>query len=106
MIRAADEREFQPDCVLFDSWYSSIDNLKLIRSLKWHGCTRLKSNRLVDPDHTYNRQISEIDIPSEGRVVHLRQYGSIKVFRLFIRMEILNTGQLISSIHQNPTENH
>jgi hypothetical protein len=82
MLRAADERKFQPNCVLFDSWYSSIDNLKLIRFLKWHWCTRLKSNRLVDPDHTYNRQISEIDIPREGRIVHLRQYGFIKVFRV------------------------
>lgn len=25
---------------------------------------------------------------------------------LFIRMEMLNTGQQISSVHQNPTENH
>jgi len=82
MIRAAEERQFQPNCVLFDSWYSSIDNLKLIRSLKWHLCTRLKSNRLVDPDHTYNRSISEIDIPPDGRVVNLRQYGFIKVFRV------------------------
>ena len=57
-------------------------NLKLIRSLKWHWCTRLKSNRLIDPDHTYNRPVSEIDIPPEGKVVHLRQYGFIKVFRV------------------------
>ena len=79
---AAKERQFQPKSVIFDSWYSSIDNLKLIRSLKWHWCTRLKSNRLVDPDHTYNRTVSEIEIPPEGRVVHLRQYGFIKVFRV------------------------
>jgi hypothetical protein len=82
MVRAAEERQFHPDCVIFDSWYSSIDNLKLIRSLKWHWCTRLKSNRLIDPDHTYNRPVSEIDIPPEGKVVHLRQYGFIKVFRV------------------------
>jgi len=82
MIRAADERKFQPGCIIFDSWYSSIDNLKLIRSLNWHWCTRLKSNRLVDPDHSHNRPVSEIDIPPEGRVVHLRQYGFIKVFRI------------------------
>jgi hypothetical protein len=50
--------------------------------MKWHWCTRFKSNRLVDPDHTYNRPISEIDIPPEGRVVHLSQYGFIKVFRV------------------------
>lgn len=82
MLRAADERKFQPGCIIFDSWYSSIDNLKLIRSLKWHWCTRLKSNRLVDPDHSHNRSVSDIDIPPEGRVVHLRQYGFIKVFRI------------------------
>jgi putative transposase len=82
MVRAAAERKFEPGCVIFDSWYSSIDNLKLIRSLKWHWCTRLKSNRLVDPDHSYNRSVSDIDIPPEGRVVHLRQYGFIKVFRI------------------------
>ena len=60
MLRAAKERKFQPGCVIFDSWYSSIANLKLIRTLKWHWCTRLKSNRLVDPDNTYNRSVSEI----------------------------------------------
>ena len=32
--------------------------------------------------HTYNRPVSEIDIPPEGKVVHLRQYGFIKVFRV------------------------
>ncbi|WML68142.1 MAG: hypothetical protein METHP_01730 [Methanoregula sp. SKADARSKE-2] len=82
MLRAAEERKFQPGCVIFDSWYSSIANLKLIRTLKWHWCTRLKSNRLVDPDNTYNRSVSEIEIPPEGRVVHLRQYGFIKLFRI------------------------
>ena len=82
MLRAAKEREFQPGCIIFDSWYASIDNLKLIRSLTWHWCTRLKSNRLVNPDDSYNRNVSEIDIPPEGRVVHLWQYGFIRVFRI------------------------
>jgi len=80
MIQPSDERKFKPGCVIFDSWYSSIENLKLIHSLKWHWCTQLKSNWLVNPDHSDNRNVSEIDIPSEGRVVHLSQYGFIKVF--------------------------
>jgi putative transposase len=82
MIKAAKERSFHPQCVVFDSWYSSIENLKLIRSLEWHWFTRLKSNRLVNPDNSYNRPISEVDIPPEGRIVHLRQYGFIKVFKV------------------------
>ena len=82
MLRAADERKFQPGCIIFDSWYSNIENLKLIRSLTWHWCTRLKSNRLVNSDRSYNRNVSGIDIPPEGRVVHLSQYGFIKEFRV------------------------
>lgn len=82
MIIAAKKRQFRPNCVIFDSWYSSIENLKLIRAQEWHWCTRLKSNRLVNPDNAYNRRISEIDIPAEGKIVHLRQYGFIKVFKV------------------------
>ena len=82
MIKAANDRQFHPECVIFDSWYASIENLKLIRSMEWHWFTRLKSNRLVNPDDTYNRPVSEVEIPLEGRVVHLRQYGFIKIFKV------------------------
>jgi putative transposase len=104
MLRAADEQKFQPGCIIFDSWYSSIDNLKLIRTLKWHWCTRLKFNRLVDPDHTYNRSVSDIDIPPEGRIVHLRQYGFIKVFRIVHSTKYQNTGLSIFWKRRNRTE--
>lgn len=82
MLQEAKKRRFHPTCVLFDSWYGSIENLKLVRSLTWHWFTRLKHNRLVNPDDTFNRSISEIEIPPEGRVVHLRQYGFIRGFRV------------------------
>ncbi len=35
MLQAAHARGFVPECVLFDSWYSSLDNLKFIRDLEW-----------------------------------------------------------------------
>ena len=38
-----------------------------IRFLKWHWCTRLKSNRLVDPDNSNNRSVSDIEIPSRRK---------------------------------------
>ena len=82
MLEKAKERGFRPDFVLFDSWYSSLDNLKKIRGLGWHWLTRLKKNRLVNPDNTKNVQISTIDIPSDGRRVHLKGYGFVKVFRI------------------------
>jgi len=37
---------------------------------------------LVNPDNTKNVQIQEIEIPPDGRIVHLKAYGFIKVFRI------------------------
>lgn len=36
MIEQAKERGFEPELVVFDSWYSGLPNLKLLRSLEWH----------------------------------------------------------------------
>lgn len=80
MLETAQKRGFAPAYVCFDSWYSGLDNLKAIRSHGWQWLTRLKSNRTVDPDGTGNRQIYLVDIPAEGRVVHLKGYGLVKVF--------------------------
>ena len=82
MLQTAKERSFAPDYVCFDSWYSSLPNLKVIRDHGWHWLTRFKSNRAVDPDGSGNRQIYLLDIPPEGMRVHLRGYGMVKVFVL------------------------
>ena len=77
----AKERGFEPELVLFDSWYSGLDNLKLLRKLSWAWLCRLKSNRQVNPDGKGNVAISQLDIPDQGRLVHLKGYGVVKVFR-------------------------
>jgi hypothetical protein len=81
MVQQAAERGFQPTLTVFDSWYSGLPNLKLLRSLSWHWLTQLKSNREVSLDRSGNRAIREILIPPQGRLVHLKGYGWIKVFR-------------------------
>jgi putative transposase len=43
-------RGFQPEYVLMDSWYASLENLKAIVSFGWRFLTRLKGNRLVNPE--------------------------------------------------------
>lgn len=82
MLQTARGRGFAPECVVFDSWYSSLDNLKLIRSYNWIWLTRLKRNRHVNPDHTGNRPLSDVDISSTGSLVHLKGYGFVKVFKI------------------------
>lgn len=81
MISAARERGFAPDLVTFDSWYASLDNLKLVRKYKWDWLTQLKNNRLVSIDRTGNRPVSDFLIPPHGLSVHLKGYGWITVFK-------------------------
>jgi putative transposase len=80
-VTQAQKRGFEPELVAFDSWYSSLPNLKLLRDCEWHWLTQLKRNRQVSIDHSGNRAISDWLIPVNGLPVHLKGYGWIKVFR-------------------------
>ena len=77
MIKSAKKRGLKPKAVLMDSWYSSLDNLKVIRSMAWDWVAGLKSNRLVNK----KTQIKDLEIPDEGLKVWLRGYGYVTLFR-------------------------
>ena len=81
MLQQAWARGFAPAYVVMDSWYASLENLKWIAAVGWHFVTRLKSNRLVNPEGSGNVPISAVEIPPEGRVVHLKGFGWVKIFR-------------------------
>lgn len=80
MLMAAGKREFQPQCVLFDSWYSNLQNLKAVRAQGWSWLTQFRSHRLVNPDGAGNVKVGTLEIPLQGRT-DLRGYGWVKVFR-------------------------
>jgi putative transposase len=82
MLKEAHRRGFAPACVAFDSWYSGLENLKLIRSFGWVWLTRLKSNRKVNPDRTGLRAVSEVEVEESGRVVWLEGFGLVRVFKV------------------------
>ena len=81
MLEVAEGRGFQPRWVLFDSWYTSLENLKAIRDKGWFWLSQLRSNRRVNPEGAGNLPLATVAIPQEGRQVHLRGYGFIRVFR-------------------------
>ena len=78
MLSVAKTRGLEPEMVVADSWYSSLKNLKAVRSHGWDWVMGLKKNRLVNKPHI---QLCELEIPDEGLKVHLKGYGWIKVFR-------------------------
>ena len=82
MLAAAKARGLAPRCVLFDGWYASLDNLKLVRGLGWVFLTRLKGNRLVRVDGGDKRAVADQPIAAGGTVAWLPGYGELRVFRV------------------------
>jgi len=79
MVMTVSARGFQPYFVMFDSWYSGIDNLKCVSKLGWNWFSRIKKNRMVNPDDTENRPVSSLVIPDDGLTVHMKKYGGLSV---------------------------
>ncbi len=82
LLKKALKRGFSPLYVLFDSWYSSIENLKFIRSQSLSFICNLKSNRII----SYNRiQMAISDLPladKQVRKVWLKAFGHILVCKV------------------------
>jgi Transposase DDE domain len=74
--------------IAFDSWYASVDNLKLIHRNGWTFYTNLKSNRKVSIDkETGYQDLSEIEYSQEelisGKLVRLKEVPFwLKLFKL------------------------
>jgi Transposase DDE domain len=77
MLSLARSRGIKPSAVVMDAWYSSLDNLKAIRSHGWIWVATLRKNRKVNRDLS----LETLDIPEEGLMVHLRGYGWVTVFK-------------------------
>lgn len=77
MLASAKRRGLTPTHVLMDAVYTKLSTLKAIRTHGWHWVATLKKNRVVNG----SAHLEDLRIPAEGRVVHLRGYGPIKVFR-------------------------
>ena len=81
MLQKAKERGFAPEYVAFDSWYSGLDNLKKLRALGFWFLTRLKSNRLVNPDKRGLVKVNTVLAVPEGSIVHLKGFGLVRLFQ-------------------------
>jgi len=82
MLETARQRGFTPKCMLWDSWYSSLENLKMLREWKWPFFVGLKSNRMADPDAHGNRPICELPFEEGHLHAHLKGFGWVEMYRV------------------------
>jgi hypothetical protein len=72
LLHAARQRGLVPRCALFDSWYTSVENLKQVRVLGWPWLTRLPGNRRVNPDGQGLRTLQDCTLVAAGPRVWLQ----------------------------------
>ena len=77
MLETARPPGFKPDCVLWESWHSCLDNLKLLCEWDELFFLGLKSNCQVEPDGQGNRVIRDVGSPQTALQTHLKGFGWI-----------------------------
>lgn len=75
----------EPTFVTGDSWYSSKANLKMIKNHQRGFLFALESNRLVSVEKGQWQAVRDLLISEDGLQVHLRGFGSVKVFRTWLK---------------------
>ena len=71
----------KPQIVTGDSWYSSRENLKFLRNQKVGFMMGIAKNRQVAITAGKYTAVKELEIPPQGQVVHLKDFGQVKVFQ-------------------------
>lgn len=82
MLETARQRGFAPKCMLWDSWYSSLENLKMLHAWGWPFFVGLKSNRLADPDGEGNRPLCALTFQEAHLHAHLKGLGWVELYRV------------------------
>jgi Transposase DDE domain len=78
----------EPAFVTGDSWYSCVSNLKRIKNHPMGLLFALESNRLVAVEKGSWMQVQQLDIPEDGLVVWLKNFGVVKVFRTQLKDQL------------------
>ena len=80
MVLEVLERGIRPAWVTGDCWYSGLGNLKFLRHEELGFLFGIAANRTVSLEKGKLVQVKSLDIPEEGLVVYLKQFGWVKVF--------------------------
>jgi hypothetical protein len=77
----------KPRIVTGDSWYSGIENLKFLKNQKLGFLFGVEKNRTGSNEPGKYCQVSTLEVPNEGLVTHLREFGFVKLFRKVFKKE-------------------
>ena len=97
MLREVIDWGLKPRIVTGESWYSGVENLKFLKNQKLGFLFGIKQNRTVSNAPGKYCQVSTLEIPDEGLVTHLREFGFVQLFRKVFKKEDSLTLYILST---------
>lgn len=88
MLEEVLECGLKPSFVTADTWYSCVDNLKKVKNNSMGLMFAVESNRLVSIEKGTWQQVQTLDIPESGKMVWLRGFGEVKLFRTRLKDQL------------------
>jgi hypothetical protein len=88
MLEAVLAWGLKPAIVTGDSWYSCVKNLKVIKNHGLGFMFAVKSKRTVSMGKGTWQQVQMPDIPENGLIVWLKEYGGVKFFRTRLKDQL------------------
>lgn len=92
----------QPGFMTGDSWYSAVSNLKAVKNHGQGFLFAVESNRRVSVEKGCWVQVQQLDIPAEGRMVWLREFGEVKLFRTRLKDQLRHYVVFLPSTDSDP----
>lgn len=77
----------EPEMVTGDAWYSALENLKFLKNRGLGSLMGIAKSRKVSADGKNYTQVKNLEIPDQGLVTHLKNFGQVKVFRRIFKKE-------------------
>lgn len=87
MITEVMDWGLKPKIMTTDAWYSSQSNLKLLKNKELGFLTGVAKNRSCSIDGKNFTQVQNLEIPEDGLIVYLKNFGQVKVFRRSFKNE-------------------
>ena len=78
----------RPVFVTGDTWYACEKNLKTVKHHGMGFMFAIASNRIVSTEKGSWAQVQTLDVPEEGLIVWLRDYGQVKLFRTKLKDQL------------------
>ncbi len=94
----------QPAYVTGDSWYSSKDNLKFLRKQELGFMMGIAKNRQVSIITGQYQSVESLEIEEHGTIVHLKEFGKVKVFKKHFKNEMVRFYILFCQDNQDLNE--